>query len=82
MPMLEDELQPTERPLGARIIQAVRAFDQLAGGEPGEAKAAPRNAIRELFNATVDEYDPSVLKTIERVVLRPTRAPAEPAFMR
>jgi len=82
MPMLEDELQPTERPLGAKIIQAVRAFDQLAGGEPGEAKATPRNALRELFNSAVDEYDPNVLKTIERVVLHAARAPAEPAFLR
>lgn len=82
VPMAEDELRPTERPLGAKIIQAVRAFDQLAGGDPDEAKAAPRNALRELFNATAEEFDPSVLKTIERVVLPSARTPAEPAFMR
>lgn len=77
---LEDDLQPDDAPIGARIIFAVRAYDALAGGGPGEPRTTPRQALRELRNETSQGYDPAVLKSIERVIERADSAATEPAY--
>jgi len=66
-----DELEATESPLGARIISAARAFDQLT--EPGtDGKAmSPTDALWELTQDRTGNYDANVLKAMGRVALRP-----------
>lgn len=55
-------------PLGSKIIQTVRAYDELAGGTQSDPKASPDNALRELRNDPSVTYDESILRALKRVV--------------
>ena len=77
----EDDLHAGQLPLGARIIRAVRAYDALAGGGPGEPKTTPQNALKELRNDPSEDHDEHVLRAIERVVQHNAHTSVgEPAF--
>ncbi|MFQ5591185.1 MAG: HD-GYP domain-containing protein [Phycisphaerae bacterium] len=69
----EDEVQPQDTPLGARIIRMVRAYDALAGNTSGEPQAVAAEAIKELRNDRTGTEDDQILRALERVVLRNAR---------
>ncbi|MBU0617538.1 MAG: HD domain-containing protein [Planctomycetes bacterium] len=77
----QGKLQPGDVPLGASIIRAVRAYDDLARGAGGESNDLAADILRKLRTHPSDHYDKSVLDAIERVVRRATRfAALEPAY--
>ncbi len=78
---LEDDLSPIKIPIGAKIIPAVRSFDELTEGRSDNDRLSPAAAIRELRADSLAAYDPEVLDAIEHVCGRPLlTVAAEPAF--
>lgn len=63
-----------EIPLGAKIIRAVGAYDEMTMNESPNARLAPQQAIRELRRDT--SIDADVLGALGRVVQRISPAPA------
>lgn len=57
-------------PIGAKIIRAVRGYDELMSGESGPPAATPRDAVQELRKDVAGAYDPDVLAAIERCIPR------------
>lgn len=57
-------------PLGSKIIQTVRAYDELAGGMRNDPKTSPGNALRELHNDPSANYDEAILRALRRVVCK------------
>ncbi len=74
-------LPTMELPLGARIIRAVRAYDVLTSSGSGVKGATQQAAIDELRDDKGGEYDPVVLKAIERVVRRASTAESRPVMV-
>jgi hypothetical protein len=68
-------------PVGARIIQAVRAYDELRRGLHGVSGLSPEDAVAAIRTELPDSHDAQVLTALERVVRRTTRRlPAEPVL--
>ena len=68
-------------PVGARIIQAVRAYDEVTRGPDGVSGLSPQDAVSAVRAESPDAHDPQVLAALERVVRRANRrTPAEPVL--
>jgi hypothetical protein len=77
----QNKLQLGDVPLGARIIRAVRAYDDLVTGATVESNDTPVDALHKLRTSPFDHYDTNVLDAIERVVRRARHsALLEPAY--
>lgn len=59
-------------PVGAKIIRAVRAYDELVANSAGDPGITPRNAVQELRRDISGGFDADVLDAIERCVRRST----------
>ena len=70
----EEDKAAGDIPLGAKIIQAVRAYDALVSGDSGGLAMAPQEALQELRKDIACGFDPEVLEAIERCVRRSTKA--------
>ena len=76
----DEALQPSDDPLGARIIRTVRAYDALAADDSGEPTSTAGDAVAELRRDAPAGSD-EVLDVLERVVRRSVNVSAlEPAF--
>ncbi|UCG33541.1 MAG: hypothetical protein JSU68_02695 [Phycisphaerales bacterium] len=65
-------------PVGARIIQVVRAYDALATGPDGASKLSPEDAVAAVRAGGLAVRDPQVVGALERVLRRADRrSPAE-----
>jgi HD-GYP domain-containing protein (c-di-GMP phosphodiesterase class II) len=76
----EGGFKPGEAPLGARIIRAVRYYDDLTtgGGKPTDTV---EHALKKLRTDACGDYDSYVIDALERVVRKTTRVgAAEPAY--
>jgi hypothetical protein len=78
---VEQGASAAEVPLGARIITAVRAYDDLAVSDSGEPVRASAEVLAELRRDHGGEFDSEVLGAIERTVRRSRNAALEPAFV-
>ncbi len=68
-------------PLGAKIIRAVRAFDELTSDESSGLPLSPRDAIAAMRRDVSAKYSDRVLRALERAVLdQRDLASREPAF--
>lgn len=68
-------------PVGARIIQAVRVYDELTRGPDGVTGLSPQDAVAAVRAESPDSHDPQVLGALERVLRQANlRAPAEPVL--
>jgi response regulator RpfG family c-di-GMP phosphodiesterase len=68
-------------PVGARIIQAVRAYDELTRGPDGVTGLSPQEAVAAVRAESPDSHDPQVLSALERALRQAhLRAPAEPVL--
>ncbi len=77
----EDGFKSGEAPLGARIIRAVRQYDDLAAGVPGKTADAIEPALKKLRTDPSGSYDSYVIDALERVVRKSVRfAAVEPAY--
>ncbi|AVZ75212.1 metal-dependent phosphohydrolase [Streptomyces lunaelactis] len=66
-----------EQPLPARIVRAVNAYDDLAGGSGGTAGGA-LTALERLRLGTGHDYQPEVVESLARVLARGGLAPVPP----
>jgi response regulator RpfG family c-di-GMP phosphodiesterase len=66
-----------EQPLPARIVRAVNAYDDLAGGSGGTAGGA-LTALEQLRLGTGRDYQPEVVESLARVLARGGLAPVPP----
>lgn len=66
-----------EQPLPARIVRAVNAYDDLAGGSGGTAGGA-LSALEQLRLGTGRDYQPEVVESLARVLARGGLAPVPP----
>ncbi len=74
---LADGLEMTnDVPLGAQVIEAVRAYDSLTEGEFGQPVNTPQQSLREMLRGGRDSYNPNVLRALERAVATTSREPA------
>ncbi|WP_240134883.1 HD-GYP domain-containing protein [Streptomyces sp. MUM 178J] len=64
-----------DQPRAARIVRAVNAYDDLAGGSEGTAGGALA-ALEELRLATARDFQPEVVEALARVLARGGLAPA------
>lgn len=77
----EEGFKPAEVPLGARIIRAVRCYDDLTTSAAGESTNAVDYALNKLRTDASGGYDSYVIDALERVVGKPARsAAAAPAY--
>jgi hypothetical protein len=62
-----------EQPLSARIVRAVNAYTEAAGGPAaaGKGGAAPLRALERLRLATARDFDPAVVEALATVLSRP-----------
>ncbi|MGR3934669.1 HD-GYP domain-containing protein [Streptomyces sp. BRA346] len=62
-----------EQPLSARIVRAVNAYSEAAGGPAaaGQGGAAPLCALERLRLATARDFDPAVVEALATVLSRP-----------
>jgi HD-GYP domain-containing protein (c-di-GMP phosphodiesterase class II) len=65
-----DEAVPhaAEKPLGAKIIRTVRAYDALVEDEWGPQAASCDDVIEELRRDTEADHDPAVLDALKRAL--------------
>lgn len=74
--VVERQADPCHRqPLGARIVRAANAYDELAAAEPrtageGDGPAGCPQALERLRRAAGAEYEPAVVECLARVVSR------------
>ena len=61
-------------PRGAKIIQAVRAYEALISGGGSESALSSREALQALGRDTTSGYEPEVLRAMDRVVRRSEHA--------
>jgi len=66
---------PREIPLGASILQAVRAYDAMINPSDGGAKRSPREAVLELRSDALVHHDEQVVNALARIVDRPSVTP-------
>lgn len=78
---LDENTSPTEIPLGAKIIRAVREFDSLTENRVGGKKMSPAEALRELRRDRAADHDPAVLDALEHIVQVSAVLNDEPAFV-
>lgn len=64
-----DESTASETPFGAKIIQTVRAYDNLVHKSDGQAGGISQKVIEELRLDPHGEFHPAVLHALEMVVL-------------
>ena len=64
----EPRSQTEEMPIGGRIIQAVRAYDDATSDIAGQATLAPAEALRKIHTQSGRAYDGGVLQALTRVV--------------
>ncbi|HLJ68103.1 MAG TPA: diguanylate cyclase [Chloroflexota bacterium] len=70
-----DGLEGNEIPLGARILAVVDAYVAMVQGRPYQAARDPRWALQELRECAGTQFDPRVVKAIERIIAtRPARS--------
>ncbi|MEU0375144.1 metal-dependent phosphohydrolase, partial [Streptomyces sp. NPDC006283] len=68
--VVEQQADPyREQPLAARIVRAVNAYDDLAGGSGGSAGGA-LSALEQLRLGTGHDYQPEVVESLARVLGR------------
>ncbi|MFF7650062.1 HD-GYP domain-containing protein [Streptomyces sp. NPDC007983] len=62
-----------EQPLSARIVRAVNAYTEAAGGPAaaGQGGAAPLRALERLRLGTARDFDPAVVEALATVLSRP-----------
>ena len=65
-----------EQPLPARIIRAVNAYDDLAGGSA--APGSSLNALEQLRLGTGRDYHPQVVESLARILARGSLTPVPP----
>ena len=63
----QDDREPLNVPIGAMIIRAVRAFDDLTSGGLPEDRISASAAIREMRQDTLAGFNAGVLSAIEQV---------------
>lgn len=79
---VEEDNASGDIPVGAKIIRAVRAYDELVANSAGDPGTAPRTAVQELRRDISGGFDPDVLDAIERCVRRSTTPSTnEPALV-
>jgi response regulator RpfG family c-di-GMP phosphodiesterase len=77
----EEGYKPGEAPVGARIIRAVRVYDDLTSGVAGAPAVSAEEALSTLRSDASGEYDSYVINAIGRVARRATwTEAAEPAL--
>ena len=64
---LPEEQQPSDTPIGAKIIRAVRAYDALTTMGVGGETLSSEEALKEMRRDRAAGYDSDVLTAIERV---------------
>jgi hypothetical protein len=78
MPGPDDQFDITESPLGAKIIEMVRAFDQITGAKALDEMVA-EHALSEISNQAHTKTDRELFRALQRVVRRSiAAAPAQP----
>lgn len=78
----EEDRAAGDIPLGAKIIQAVRAYDALVSGDSGGLAMTHQEALQELRKDIACGFDPEVLDAIERCIRRSTKTePLEAAHV-
>jgi HD-GYP domain-containing protein (c-di-GMP phosphodiesterase class II) len=65
----------TDIPLGAQVIEVVRAYESLIDGEYGQPIVTPQEALHELLHSGRESYDANVLRALERAVTNASREP-------
>ncbi|MFD7018985.1 HD-GYP domain-containing protein [Streptomyces sp. NPDC059928] len=65
-----------EQPLPARIVRAVNAYDDLAGGST--APGSSLNALEQLRLGTGRDYHPQVVESLARILARGSLTPVPP----
>ena len=66
----EDELRPSDIPVGAKIIRTVRAYDDLTQGGLVGSVLDPHEAIKELRADKASQHDHVVMDALEHTVYR------------
>lgn len=78
----EDGGARSDVPIGAKVIRAARAYDDMVGTDSDGPVKTPREALHDLRHDASIDFDADVLNALSRVVQKSTRQVAAPAAAR